>query len=182
MRGQSLQEKVTLFSTKTAWGAGSIISSLQSPSCAGELWDVPVAGSELALTGLSWAVPLRAGTARSAQPSSAWQGWRIPAHLQRALFPWILLPLTPLHLCSRSLSCLAQAEHFHKNKSVAGGISRTVCKAQALQMKVQSNYGNSPNCFILQKIQMRKKLLDGAKRRWGRRKMLLIWLKFISWL
>lgn len=36
-----------------------------------------------------------------AHPTSAWEGWRISAHLQRGLFPWILLPLTPLNLCSR---------------------------------------------------------------------------------
>lgn len=81
----------------------------------------------------------------------------------------------------RSLPCLAQAEHFHKDKSIAGGICRTVCNAQAWEMKVQSNYGNSPNCFILQKNTNEENLAWWSKEeRWGERKVLLIWLKFTS--
>lgn len=66
----------------------------------------------------------------------------------------------------RCLTCLAEAEHFHKNKSIAGDICRTVLQCSVLRNK-SSKQLQQPNCFILQKIQMRKKLLNGAKRKDG---------------
>lgn len=44
----------------------------------------------------------------------------------------------------RSLSHLAQAEHFHKNKSIAGGICRTDLQCSGLRNKSSKQLWQQP--------------------------------------
>lgn len=75
---------------------------LQSLSCAGNLQDLPIVCSEMTLNRAQAALFMWE-LSKAGQPiprsTSGWEGWSISEHLQRSLFPWILLPLTPLWTC-----------------------------------------------------------------------------------